>query len=271
MMALFATVFGASLLGSVHCAGMCGGFIAFYAGSDASDDRARWLGHIAYSVGRLLTYSLLGLAAGLLGNAVDLAGSAAGVGRVAAVLAGLSMVAWGTVGVLRALGLGLPHLPLPARIERLYAKSLQAMRGRPPVVRAALLGLASTLLPCGWLYAFAVTAAGTASPLWGAAVMASFWLGTLPMLVVLGAAVQQLAGPLRRHLPALSALALVCVGLMAVTQRMQLAVMQNGQPIVGETQEQSTATWSLSTAIERIQHLGEREPPCCHEDQKRAR
>ena len=146
MTALFATVFFASLLGSVHCAGMCGGFIAFYAGSDATGGRARWFGHLAYSGGRLLTYSILGVFAGWLGRAVDLAGSFAGVGRIAAVLAGLSMVAWGSVGVLRALGLSLPRLPLPARLERLYGRSLQTMRGRPPVVRAAILGLACVAL-----------------------------------------------------------------------------------------------------------------------------
>ena len=32
--ALVATVFVASLLGSVHCAGMCGGFVTFYAAAD---------------------------------------------------------------------------------------------------------------------------------------------------------------------------------------------------------------------------------------------
>lgn len=264
MTALFATVFGASLLGSVHCAGMCGGFVAFYAGSDASDGRARWLGHIAYSAGRLVTYSILGVFAGFFGRAVDLAGSAAGVGRVAAVLAGLGMVAWGTLGVLRALGLTLPRLPLPAPLERLYARSLRAMRGRPPVVRAAILGLASTLLPCGWLYAFAVTAAGTASPLWGAAVMAAFWLGTLPMLVGLATAVQQLAGPLRRHLPAVSSLALVCVGLLAVSNRLQVPSL--AQRTHADHATQNEPAWSLSAAIERVQHFGDKAPPCCHDE-----
>ena len=32
--ALLGTVFMASLAGSLHCAGMCGGFVAFYSGND---------------------------------------------------------------------------------------------------------------------------------------------------------------------------------------------------------------------------------------------
>lgn len=255
MIALFTTVFVASLLGSVHCAGMCGGFVAFYAGSDVQAGRARWLAHGAYSGGRLVTYSVLGAVAGLLGRAVDLAGSAAGLQRFAAILAGSVMVAWGLVGLLRALGVVLPRMPLPGPLERLYARTLAAMRGKPPVVRAAMLGLASTLLPCGWLYAFAVTAAGTASAGWGAAVMAAFWLGTLPMLVGLGAVVQQLSGPLRRHLPALSAVALVVVGLLSVVHRVNLHVVPG----------QMSAPSSVGASIERVKGLGEKEPPCCHD------
>ncbi|MBE7450024.1 MAG: sulfite exporter TauE/SafE family protein [Kofleriaceae bacterium] len=41
--------------------------------------------------------------------------------------------------------------------------------------RAALLGLLSAALPCGWLWAFVVVAAGTGSPVGGALVMTAFW------------------------------------------------------------------------------------------------
>lgn len=66
--------------------------------------------------------------------------------------------------------------------------ALRRLMDRPPVVRAAATGLFTTLLPCGWLYAFVVTAAGTGSgtPLHGAALMAVFWLGTLPMMLTVG-------------------------------------------------------------------------------------
>ena len=68
MTALIATVLGASLLGSAHCAGMCGGFVAFYAGGAASlRGRAAWSCHLAYNGGRLAAYATLGGAAGLLG------------------------------------------------------------------------------------------------------------------------------------------------------------------------------------------------------------
>jgi sulfite exporter TauE/SafE len=86
------------------------------------------------------------------------------------------------------------------------------------LLRAGALGLASGLLPCGWLYAFVMTAAGTAHAVHGALAMTAFWLGTLPLLVGLGVGVQRLAGPLRAHLPKLTAVALVLVGVLAMTR-----------------------------------------------------
>jgi len=48
------------------------------------------------------------------------------------------------------------------------------------------LGLLNGLLPCGLVYFFAVTAASTGSPLWGAFVMLIFGLSTVPALFSLG-------------------------------------------------------------------------------------
>lgn len=235
MQALIPTVLAASLLGSVHCAGMCGGFVAFYAGADMARGWRRLVPHFAFNGGRALAYVTLGALAGGIGQFVDLAGTAAGVQSLAAVLAGAVMVAWGLVALARAFGARLPALPVPPPLARTYTAVARHLRSRPPVVRAGTLGLASALLPCGWLYAFVVTAAGTGSALHGAASMAVFWLGTLPMLVGLGVGVQHLAGPLRRHLPAVTAMALVVVGLLAVTQRVTLPPPSRAAIVAGET------------------------------------
>jgi sulfite exporter TauE/SafE len=93
------------------------------------------------------------------------------------------------------------------------------MRKRRPVVRAALLGVLSAALPCGWLWAFVALAAGTAHPLAGAAVMATFWLGTLPMNLGLGVAMAPLLVRLRRRLPLVSAGLLIAFGCVALVVR----------------------------------------------------
>lgn len=239
MTAILWTVLAASLLGSAHCAGMCGGFVAFYAGTDQSSARQQAMSHALYHSGRLLTYALLGAIAGGLGQAVDLAGSAAGFQQAAAMLAGAAMVAWGLVALARAMGASLPHMPVPAPLQRAYAAVMKGMRAKPPHIRAASLGLASALLPCGWLYAFVVTAAGMGSAWLGAAAMAAFWLGTVPLLVGLGVGVQKLSGPLRVHLPKVTAVALVVVGMFAVVHRANLTPQQTrrGAAVPGAMQQ----------------------------------
>ena len=215
---LLVPVAAASLLGSVHCAAMCGGFVAI--AGDGVSGRSRIFTQLTYNAGRLISYLGLGSLAGAFGHAVDLAGSAAGVGRFAAIVSGSIMILWGLGALLETQGVRVlrGRLPVPERLTH----ALASLRSRPPMWRALALGLATTLLPCGWLYAFAVTAAGTGSPLHGALVMAAFWLGNAPMLLGLGALLGAAVGRIRPHIPVLSAAVIFCVGLFTVTVRANL-------------------------------------------------
>jgi len=216
MTALVTTVFVASLLGSLHCAGMCGGFVSFYSAADPSTGFRRALSHIAYNGGRLVTYMILGAVFGALGQAVDMAGSLAGVGRIAFVAAAVLMILWGIWALLLALNFRMPKIPVPTFVLRRSEKMFRGLSDKPPVIRAGLLGLSSTFLPCGWLYAYAVMAAGTGSPLKGMVVMAVFWAGTVPILAGIGTGVQLLAGGFRRRLPVVTAIALILVGVVVL-------------------------------------------------------
>ncbi len=177
MSTLLPAILLASLLGSPHCAAMCGGFVCFYSGQGGTSRAA----HIAYNGGRLVSYLLLGLLAGTIGAGIDVAGRMAGLQRGAAVAAGFVMIAWGGATVATSLGLRLPGSVAPAGFRRLLARALGLLHDRPPAQRALTIGLLTTLLPCGWLYVFVAAAAGTGSPLDGALVMTAFWAGTVPM------------------------------------------------------------------------------------------
>jgi sulfite exporter TauE/SafE len=220
--ALLGTVLAASLLGSLHCAGMCGGFVAFYSAGGETPGRFRWLAHVAYNGGRLVTYVVLGAFAGAVGGALDRVGSLAGVQRIAAIAAGLLMVGWGAYALLQALDVKLPRVPFPRSISRATARLFGSLRGRPPVVRALLLGLLSTLLPCGWLWAFALLAAGTGSALMGGLVLAAFWAGSVPIMLGIGVSIQALSAPLRRRVPVLTAAVLIVIGLAWLAGRLTI-------------------------------------------------
>ncbi len=220
MTALLLTVVVASLVGSLHCIGMCGPFVAFYSGADGSDGARRLLSHAAYSGGRLLIYSVLGFAAGGVGAALDVAGRLAGFQRVAAVAAGITMVLWGVLALLQLRGLRIfAHPRGNGRLAALLRRGFSLVSDKPPLIRAGVVGLLSGLLPCGWLWAFVVTAAGTGSAIKGAAVMAAFWTGTVPALLAVGFGAQLIGTPLRRLVPAVTAVLLVALGLIAIIGR----------------------------------------------------
>jgi sulfite exporter TauE/SafE len=229
MSVLIATVLGASLLGSAHCVGMCGGFVGFY--SAGARRRAPLLAHLAYNGGRLAAYATLGATAGVLGAALDTTGGLLlGVQRSAAIFSGVLITLWGVGSLLEALGARVLRLRAPAGLRVLAGRAIASVNLAPPLLRALVVGLATGCLPCGWLYAFLATAAGTGSALGGAALMGIFWAGTLPAMLGLGLGLQALAGPLRRHVPVACAMAMIVVGLLAIGGRMNAVDPGPGSP-----------------------------------------
>ena len=215
-MTLAVSVLLASLLGSVHCAAMCGGFVCLYAGGTRGAAT-----HVAYNGGRLASYLFAGAVAGFLGSALERAGIVLGVARLAAVVSGALLVLWGTALALKALGVRLPAPAGPSFLLRLTGPVLSRTRRRSPVVRAGATGLLSALLPCGWLYAFVATAGGTGSVAGAMGLMAFFWLGTVPALLAVGYGLQRLTGPLRARLPLVTAMAVVVIGALSLFGRLR--------------------------------------------------
>lgn len=217
MLALAASVFVASLLGSPHCAGMCGPFVPLAIPRRGASKP--WRPLLAYHLGRLGAYLLVGAIAGTVGYMLERGGSLLGMQRASTMLAGAIMIAFGVVGLLRRLGLRLP-LPDPSSKMAQILHAATAAAGRlGPVRRATTIGLLTAFMPCGWLYVFAVAAAGTGSPAWGPALMVAFWLGTLPALTAVGVVIHRLSPRVRAHLPWVVSVLLVAMGIYAIAFR----------------------------------------------------
>jgi hypothetical protein len=209
---ILASVFVASVTGSLHCAGMCGGLVGFVAGSD----ERRFLPQLAYHLGRLLGYATLGALAGLFGSALNLGGELVGFTEAATVVAALLMIVWGVARLLPLRAGRLLHKPWRPGAAGFSALLHRASR-HSPIVRGGLLGAFTAALPCGWLYAFVLVAAGTGSWLAGISTMSVFWLGTVPALVGVGALVRPLSTWVGHRAPVLGAAALVLAGLGTLT------------------------------------------------------
>jgi len=212
MTALWATILLSSLAGSLHCVAMCGPLVGLHGGA-----RSLRLA-LVHALGRLTTYATLGALAGAVGRAVDLAGHLAAIQRGAAIAAGIVIIAWGV----RAIAIARGWLRVDGASPALFHRgpgSVIELRSRSAVRRAWLVGALTGLLPCGWLWAFVVSAAGTASPWTGAAVMAVFWLGTVPAMTGLLAIGGPVIARIRRRLPVISACVLIALGLATLATR----------------------------------------------------
>ncbi|HWA74017.1 MAG TPA: sulfite exporter TauE/SafE family protein [Polyangiaceae bacterium] len=224
----------ASLAGSAHCAAMCGGFVAAYASGEGEAPGRRALSHVSYNAGRLLTYTALGAAAGTLGRALDLAGRAAGLADAAGIVAGGLLLFWGVLGLVPRPALirlrTKPQLGFTRWVGSLFARFVQ----QPALLRAGLLGLSTTLLPCGWLYAFVALAAASGGALNGALVMSAFWAGSVPMMLGMGWSLSGVVRRLHSRLPRLRSALILAVGVLTLLVRFHLpAFAEQEAPAAG--------------------------------------
>ena len=151
----------------------------------------------------------------------------AGLPHAAAVGAGALLIVAGIGSLAQHLGFGAAPAPSASPFARVIASGLRAVRGWPLLARATAMGALTAVLPCGWLWAYVATAAGTGSAVGGVAVMAVFWSGTLAVLAALGLAAGRVIGPRRARLPIVTALAMIVVGLVTIAGRLQPHAMDH--------------------------------------------
>jgi len=195
------SAFLVGLIGSTHCLGMCGGIVG--ALTLGLDDRTRQRAPrmlvylITYNVGRISSYALAGAVAGLLGTPLIASAAPAMAGRV---------VQWVSAGFMVALGLYLAGWwPGLQRIEQwgghLWSRLEPVGRRLLPVnnpLKAFGFGVVWGWLPCGLVYTALVWSLASGSAIDGAARMAAFGAGTLPMMLLAGSAAGRLAGFVRK-------------------------------------------------------------------------
>jgi len=181
----FLSIATIAFLGSFgHCVGMCGGIVIAYSSTKVEQGWSKTeqsFSHLLYSLGRIITYSFLGAIFGYIGKVATFSNTANGIlwifAGIAMLLAGLSLL-----GKVKFLTL----------IEHSFSKSTWYQTKFRALIKSQtfgsffFLGMLNGLLPCGFVYFFAITAASTADPLYGAIVMAIFGISTVPALFSLG-------------------------------------------------------------------------------------
>lgn len=186
--ATFLSALVVGLIGTTHCAGMCGGIAGVLSiGTESLPTGSRLLRVFAYNAGRIASYTAAGALAGAAGASLggllppDVARHVAmGVSAAFMIMLALYMVGRGGLLVqLERLGGRLWQRLKPLGLRLLPARNTG---------QAFALGLVWGWLPCGLVYTALAWSLASGSAVRGAVLMLGFGLGTLPGLMTMGMA-----------------------------------------------------------------------------------
>ena len=217
---LITMAFVTGLLGAGHCIGMCGGLVSALSLSEIGQ-KGGWLFHLLYNSGRITTYTFIGAVVGLLGSALAYTDRFKMVTRMLLVGSDLFiiLVGLGTAGLFTWLNAAKLDFPAPMKI---MTTAVSGLRRLPPALAALPLGLLFGFLPCGYLYAVAITAAQSASVATAALMLLAFGIGTAPSLLLFGGAAHWLSGRARTWMLRLAGLVVAGMGVINLFKHLRM-------------------------------------------------
>ena len=196
---MYLTAILMGLAGGLHCVGMCGPLVL------AATAKHPFVGgKLIYSLGRVLTYALLGMLAGAVGGLIQVAQFQ-------------SVLAFVLGGVFLLVGFGAisgVHIPVLSSVVHWFANWLKATFGDFLRERKNIffLGMLNGLLPCGLTYLALTYCLTLDSFVEGFLFMATFGTGTVPVMVGLLWVLGSVLGKLRMNYRRISMIVMIAIG-----------------------------------------------------------
>ncbi len=204
-------------LGSFHCIGMCGPLALALPGSDRKTS-SLVASRLVYNVGRVITYSFLGAAVGLLSKMISIGG----------------FQQWLSIGVGVFILLGLSISRLRNKLNQLktYPSKLMKKAGSPikslfkkgTTGSLFVIGLLNGLLPCGFVYMGLATALTSGTVIKSVYFMMGFGFGTIPAMLGVSLAGGLISVSVRRKLKNYSPYFIAFVGILLIIRGLNLAI-----------------------------------------------
>ncbi|NJC87639.1 MAG: sulfite exporter TauE/SafE family protein [Desulfuromonas sp.] len=212
--------FTTGLLGAGHCLGMCGTLVGALSLS-ATGQPGGWSFHLLYNTGRVATYTLIGALVGWLGSALAYTDRFREFTRWLLIGSDLFIILVGLGSAGLFAWLNIARLDMPGPLQTMTT-AVQGLRRLPPALAALPLGLLFGFLPCGYLYAVAITAAQSADIATGALVLLAFGLGTVPALFLVGTATQWLGTRARLWMLRAAGILVAAMGVVNLIRHIRL-------------------------------------------------
>lgn len=175
------TAFLMGLVGSMHCAGMCGPIalsLPYRVGLQPREET--FLKILTYNLGRVLTYASMGLVFGMIGRSFFTMGIQKWVLIVLAILV--------IIIALFSIDIEYQSLKIPVINKfNVWIKSrLSFALKNTGILSFFYIGTLNGFLPCGLVYMAVIAAITAGSIIQGVLYMVLFGLGTMPMMMALG-------------------------------------------------------------------------------------
>jgi sulfite exporter TauE/SafE len=171
-------------------------------------------GRIVYQLGRIGTYALLGVLAGLVGKSIFFIG----LQRWLTIALGIAVL----FGFLlsKKIALAGPVIRLVGRLKAVMGKQLRQRSVRSLV----LLGMLNGLLPCGLVYVAMAGAISRGTILSAVAYMAAFGLGTMPTMLAISLSGKILPPAIRMKLRGAIPLSVFLLAALLILRGMALGI-----------------------------------------------
>jgi sulfite exporter TauE/SafE len=224
---IFWTAFITGLVGSLHCAGMCGP-IALALPVGDKIPAMQVMSRVMYNTGRILTYAILGALLGAFGLGLKLAGMQQSISIAAGVIIILITLA----------GSRKLEVYFQKPYKWLVGDKMSLLFKNKSLFGFLSIGMLNGLLPCGFVYIGLVGSAATQQVWEGALFMALFGLGTAPLMFGVSMMNTILSAELRLKLNRFIPVAAILIGCLFILRGLNLGIpyispkVSNNQEVV---------------------------------------
>ena len=214
---MLVTAFVLGLVGSLHCVGMCGP-IAFMLPVDRTNACKKISQITVYHAGRLFAYSLIGLVFGLIGKSLYIFGFQ----QQLSIAIGILMILFVVVpsSVFNTYNFSKPIYRLISKVKSALGAALK----KKTADTFLTIGFLNGFLPCGLVYMALFGAIASGNALEGSLYMATFGLGTVPLMTTAIYFSHFLKGAARQRIQKIIPAFVVIIGIIFIFRGLGLGI-----------------------------------------------
>ncbi|HMR16632.1 MAG TPA: sulfite exporter TauE/SafE family protein [Mariniflexile sp.] len=214
---MLVTAFVLGLVGSLHCVGMCGP-IAFMLPVDRTNAYKKISQITVYHAGRLFAYSLIGLVFGLIGKSLYIFGFQ----QQLSIAIGILMILFVVVpsSVFNTYNFSKPIYRLISKVKSALGAALK----KKTADTFLTIGFLNGFLPCGLVYMALFGAIASGNALEGSLYMATFGLGTVPLMTTAIYFSHFLKGAARQRIQKIIPAFVVIIGIIFIFRGLGLGI-----------------------------------------------